>query len=72
MAAAIGITYQALPPRRTLAASVTTPTWRMPPRVYTPFPARVLRRPMAVHVDREERHAGPDRRRGLFSRVRAR
>jgi len=34
-------------PRRVAAASAS----RVPPRVYTPFPARRLTRPMAVRAD---------------------
>ncbi len=48
MAAAVAITFAALPPRRALAVPATEPAWRVPPRVYSPFPARRLTRPMAV------------------------
>jgi hypothetical protein len=44
-------------PRRVAAASGT----RVPPRVYTPFAARRLTRPMAVRPDADQSGAGPAR-----------
>ncbi len=68
MAMALVISYQdaaraeALPPRRAVAVSASEPTWRVPPRVYTPFPARRLSRPMAVPAVAEDGRDGTGRR----------
>jgi hypothetical protein len=53
-------------PRSTPAA----PTTPAPPRVYSPFPARRLLRPMAVRADAEGASASPGRTR--FARFRPR
>lgn len=71
MAAAVAIAYHALPPRRTPAVSASAPTWRIPPRVYSPFPARVLRRPMAVPAAADDGSGATGRRRGLIARGRS-
>jgi len=49
MAIATVVVFNSPSPRRVAAASGT----RVPPRVYTPFPARRLTRPMAVRADAE-------------------
>lgn len=43
-----------LPPRHTPAASAS---WRLPPRVYSPYPAHRVDRPMAVPAASEETRA---------------
>ncbi len=43
-----------LPPRHTPAAS---PHWRLPPRVYSPYPLHRVDRPMAVPAASEETRA---------------
>jgi len=47
MAIATVVVFNSPSPRRVAAASGP----RVPPRVYTPFPARRLTRPMAVRAD---------------------
>ena len=62
MAIATVAVFNTPSPRRVAAASGN----RVPPRVYTPFPARRLTRPMAVRADADPSGADGRARLPLF------